>query len=111
MNKRDLTRGTSSGLMAAGMLVALLAVTPTASATPDARTTRAEPTYICQQIYDDPATAGLTAVGCQPQPPEVINEPFIVQDSAQKFECEEGVRLGDSESDQIKGYNCHLPRG
>jgi hypothetical protein len=95
--------------MAAGTLVALLAITPTASATPDARTTRAEPTYICQDyIRYDPATTGLTAEGCQPRPPEGINEPFIVQDSVQKFECEQGGRLGEND---IKGYNCHLPRG
>ncbi|MFF8029263.1 hypothetical protein ACFZDJ_51195 [Streptomyces sp. NPDC007896] len=105
MNKRDLTRRTASGLMAAGMLVALLAVTPTASATPDARTTRAEPTYICQQIDYDANTTHLTALGCQPRPPEGRIDRFIVQDSDQKFECEVGSRLGDS--NDIEAYNCH----
>ena len=105
MNKRDLTRRTGSGLMAAGMLVALLAVTPTASATPDARTTRAEPTYICQEIRYDAATTNLTALGCQPRPPEGRIDRFIVQDSDQKFECEVGSRLEDS--NDIEAYDCH----
>ncbi|MFF7888431.1 hypothetical protein ACH40F_46695 [Streptomyces sp. NPDC020794] len=100
-----MTRRTASGLMAAGMLVALLAVTPTASATPDARTTRAEPTYICQQIDYDAATTNLTALGCQPRPPEGRIDRFIVQDSDQKFECEVGSRLEDS--NDIEAYNCH----
>ncbi|MFG2260236.1 hypothetical protein [Streptomyces mirabilis] len=103
VNKRDLTRRTGSGLTAAGMLVALLAITPTASATPDARTTRAQPTYLCQDIRYDYVTTNLQALDCQPQPPEMIGEPFIVQDSAQKFECQEGGRSGEND---IKAYSC-----
>jgi hypothetical protein len=103
VNKRDLSRRTGSGLTAAGMLVALLAITPTASATPDARTTRAEPTYICQDIQEDPASASLRALDCQPQPPEMIGGPFIVQDSVRKFECQEGGLTGEND---IKGYDC-----
>ncbi|WP_329374648.1 hypothetical protein [Streptomyces sp. NBC_01483] len=109
MNKRDLTRRTGSGLMAAGMLVALLAVTPTASATPDARTTRAEPTYRCQDfIRYDAATTNLTAEGCQPRPPEGGYGRFIVQDSVLKYECEYGGRGGDE--NEIVGYDCHWVR-
>lgn len=109
VNKRALSRRTGSGLTAAGMLVALLAITPTASATSDARTTRAEPTYRCQEVRYSPASTGLTALDCQPRPPEVTFEPFIVQDSVQKFECKEGGRFGDLEND-IRGYDCRPRR-